>query len=117
MRMEKASLKLIRAYDKEQAEVDETLDALMEYARILNWDDKVGEETNLRRLDTLRNDYRRTLSARPWKQCSCPICKDVSVEVIIFRASNRNKRRGIHNMDAFYTYLHDCLEPRLATPN
>ena len=89
------------AYDKNQAEIDETLDAVMTYARILNWDDKVSEETNERRLETLRNDYHRTLTARPWQQCRCPICKEVSVEVIIFRASNRNKRRWIHNMDVF----------------
>ncbi len=102
VRMEKAALSQIRAYDKEQADIKDVLDSVMEYARILSWDDKVSEETNERRLETLRTDYHRTLTARPWQQCRCPICKDVAVEVIIFRASNRNKRRGIHNMDAFY---------------
>jgi len=29
------------------------------------------------------------------------ICADVAVEVIIFRSSNRNKRRGIHNLQIF----------------
>ena len=53
----------------------------------------------------LRSRYLRTLTDRPWKQCSCPICKALSVEVIIFRGSNRNKRRGIHNMGVFHTHV------------
>ncbi len=110
--MEKDALRLIRAYDKNRVEIDETLDAVMKYARILNWDDEVTEETNERRLDTLRNDYHRTLTARPWQQCRCPICKDVSVEVIIFRASNRNKRRGIHNMGEFYKTLNHRVDEK-----
>jgi hypothetical protein len=46
--------------------------------------------------------YRRTLTDRPWRECSCPICQDIGIEVIIFRGNNRNRRRGFHNVKVFY---------------
>ena len=49
--------------------------------------------------------YTETLEARPWKSCTCTVCKEIGIEVIIFRGSNRNKRRGIHNLDVFYKHL------------
>ena len=33
------------------------------------------------------------------------ICSKISVEVAIFRASNRNKRRGIHNLHVYYEHI------------
>jgi hypothetical protein len=45
--------------------------------------------------------YRRTLQDRPWEKCDCGICQEVGVEVIIFRGSERNKRRGFHNLAVF----------------
>ncbi|SEH06430.1 tRNA-guanine transglycosylase DpdA [Candidatus Venteria ishoeyi] len=105
--LEKNALNSIRAYDKQQASLEETLEAIMAYARILVWDDKKTETSNQNKLNNLQTAYTRTLSQRPWKQCTCPICQKISVEVIIFRASNRNKRRGMHNLDIFYNYLHD----------
>jgi hypothetical protein len=29
------------------------------------------------------------------------------VEAVIFRTSNRNKRRGIHNLHVFHTHLNE----------
>ena len=55
-------------------------------------------------------EYLRTLEAKPWKQCLCPICKEVGVEVIIFRGNNRNRRRGFHNTYVFYNLLKKLLE-------
>ncbi|MNE91357.1 hypothetical protein D3C80_1889590 [compost metagenome] len=52
-------------------------------------------------MEKLRGRYRTTLADKPWRRCGCRICKDVGIEVMIFRASNRNKRRGIHNLAAF----------------
>src|SRR3546814_1866056 len=57
---------------------------------------------------TLFRSYERTLDYRPWKQCPCPICQSLSIEVVIFRASKRNKRRGIHNL-GIYKALIDSL--------
>ncbi|MGF6950208.1 hypothetical protein QF028_002713 [Neobacillus sp. B4I6] len=53
----------------------------------------------------LRPMYHKVLNDKPWKDCSCSICKDVGVEVIIFRGNNRNRRRGFHNTYVFYNQL------------
>lgn len=50
----------------------------------------------------LLDDYRRTLRARPWERCRCPICEELGIEVAIFRGNNRNRRRGFHNTRRFY---------------
>jgi hypothetical protein len=50
-------------------------------------------------------DYERTLSARPWQECPCTICRGIGVEVII-RGNNRNRRRGFHNTWQLYQQLH-----------
>jgi len=50
-------------------------------------------------------DYSKTLEDRPWKKCPCRVCKEAGVEVIIFRGSSRNKRRGFHNLWWFYQHL------------
>ena len=49
--------------------------------------------------------YRKTLAERPWQQCSCRICQDAAIDVIIFRGSNRNKRRGIHNLAVYQDHI------------
>ena len=56
-------------------------------------------------MEKLRGRYRTTLADKPWRKCDCRICRDVGIEVMIFRASNRNKRRGIHNLAAFKTVV------------
>ncbi|MGG3471317.1 tRNA-guanine transglycosylase DpdA [Neobacillus pocheonensis] len=53
----------------------------------------------------LRSLYQKVLNDKPWKHCSCSICKEVGVEVIIFRGNNRNRRRGFHNTHVFYNQL------------
>ncbi len=55
--------------------------------------------------ETRTKDYIKTLSSRPWKDCPCRVCKEAGVEVIIFRGSNRNRRRGFHNLWWFYNHL------------
>jgi len=46
--------------------------------------------------------YRRTLETRPWEKCPCDICQKIGIHVLIFRGTNRNKRRGFHNTWTFY---------------
>lgn len=89
--LEKSCLKLVRAYDKDAADIDTVLDAVMTY------DELMGENRNGH-----RELIRKTLEDRPWKHCTCTICKDNGVEVIIFRGNNRNRRRGFHNTKFFY---------------
>ncbi|MFV2016725.1 MAG: hypothetical protein ACC656_14940, partial [Candidatus Heimdallarchaeota archaeon] len=50
-------------------------------------------------------DYQRTLKDKPWLTCECIICKEIGMDVIIFRGNNRNRRRGFHNTFVFYKLL------------
>lgn len=83
---ERVSLQALRAYDRGEASLDETLDAVIAYETI------VGVKKSYRDL------YAETLQASPWKRCGCGLCEKHGVEMIIFRASERNKRRGFHNL-------------------
>ncbi len=56
------------------------------------------------------NEYLRTLQNKPWKQCDCAICKEIGIEVIIFRGNNRNRRRGFHNTYIFYKLFRKLLD-------
>jgi hypothetical protein len=86
---EKACLRLLRDYDTGEAPVGAVLDALNSYQEIFDG----------------RRDYsaayREILEESPWKNCSCGICGHAGVDVAIFRGSERNKRRGFHNVYAF----------------
>jgi hypothetical protein len=43
-------------------------------------------------------EYERTLAAAPWTVCGCSLCRELGIEIAIFRGTERNKRRGFHNM-------------------
>jgi hypothetical protein len=92
--IEKKCLKLLRAFEKNKATLEDTLAALMEYDSFLGEGRKGLEEM-----------YRRTLEDKPWKACDCKICREIGIEVIIFRGNNRNRRRGFHNTKVFYDQL------------
>ena len=103
--MERTALDALRAFDREEASIEETLDAIIAYSKPLYWTPSTTAEALKRKLHNLRVQYQRTLEARPWQHCGCAICRTASIETIIFRASNRNKRRGIHNLGVFYDHL------------
>ena len=63
-RLELACLSSLTAYDRGEASLDATLDALDAYQCFL------GESSH-------RSEYEVTLSAQPWKSCSCEVCADV----------------------------------------
>lgn len=107
--LERSALKHLRAYDKNEADLDQTLRAVLMYNAPLATELPYEDARNLPIMKKLEERYRLTLADRAWKKCSCPICKAISIEVIIFRASNRNKRRGIHNL-AVYKSLVDNLD-------
>jgi hypothetical protein len=105
VRMESLSLDALRAFDRGEADLEETLHHVLVYSAPLveerPYEDCVGSIA----LANLEQRYRVTLNDRPWKQCGCAICRDASVEVIIFRGSNRNKRRGIHNLSVYHDHI------------
>jgi hypothetical protein len=109
LRMEAAALKALRDYSRGCLNIECTLDAIIDYSRPVHWSCSQKEETLERRMGTLRNQYRRTLEDRPWERCRCAICAESGIEVMVFRGSNRNKRRGMHNMGVFRTHLQEQL--------
>ncbi|WP_042883669.1 tRNA-guanine transglycosylase DpdA [Cupriavidus necator] len=112
LRREQHALEAIRAFDKRRMPLATALDALTDYQRFLTQGEAMSEEQRERELKKQRDLMARTLEAKPWKQCGCPICRDVGVEVIIFRASNRNKRRGFHNLGVYHKHVQNILEER-----
>jgi hypothetical protein len=106
LQLERNALDSVRAYDREEVELDQAMEAVTGYAEVLLTDPDTGAPAVTERaLMDLRNRYRKTLSERPWKECRCAICSKISVEVVIFRASNRNKRRGIHNLHVYHKHI------------
>jgi hypothetical protein len=105
VQLETAALGAVRRYAAEDRDLDAALDAVMAYGRYALWDIRLDQSQNERRLETLRSAYQMTLSDRPWTRCPCRVCRDSGVEALIFRSSNRNKRRGFHNLHVFYNHL------------
>lgn len=106
---EHRALKLLREFDQGKRTVEETLEAIMDYSQFLVRGDSAGAAAQDRALAKTRSRIARTLEDRPWKQCECAICRTAGVEVIIFRGSNRNKRRGFHNLGVYHQHLHRTL--------
>ena len=102
---ERRALDSLRAFDRGEAKLWPTLDAIMDYHQFLVRGEGDDEETQERTLAKMRSRIQRTLEEAPWKRCGCDICSKVGVEVIIFRASNRNKRRGFHNLGVYHKHL------------
>ncbi len=84
----------LRKYDAGRLNLNSCLSALLSYDRLLGR----GEFSS----NSLRDHYRRTLENRPWRNCKCQICREIGIDVAIFRGYNRNKRRGAHNTLQLY---------------
>lgn len=96
-KLEEKALSSIRAYDKNEETLENTLKALEEYELIFR--DKVPIQR-----------YKDILSSKYWQKCQCEVCQNAKIEVIIFRNSNRNRRRGFHNLWQFQRELEDLRE-------
>lgn len=92
--LEYTALQTLYAYGNGQSSLNETLAVVGEYDYLLNRNE--AAKTNFLKA------YRRTLEARPWERCNCPICSTIGIDVVIFRGYNRNKRRGAHNTFMLY---------------
>lgn len=109
-RRERLALNTLRAHDKNEAPAEDALDAVIDYQRFLTLgDDTLDAAKRDKELAKSREQVARTLHAQPWKRCNCDVCKNVGIEVIIFRASNRNKRRGFHNLGVYHQHLQRTL--------
>ena len=88
----------LREYDRGALSVDDVLEFLLDYERVHH----PGESRE--------NTYREVLTERPWSKCQCEICRTIGIEVIVFRGTERNKRRGFHNLSIFFERLHAELQ-------
>ena len=109
VRREQKALESLREFDRGGRSLDGTLETVMDYHQFLLLGE--GGDSNANRLALSKTAERvaRTLRDMPWKQCDCAICRAVGVEVIIFRGSNRNKRRGIHNLGVYHRHLQNTM--------
>jgi len=109
---ERKALDALRAFDRGDAKLLPTLDTIMDYHQFLVRGESEDEDKQEKVLVKTRINIQRTLEETPWKRCTCDICSDAGVEVIIFRASNRNKRRGFHNLGVYHRHLKRTIEER-----
>src|SRR5204862_2513321 len=103
--MERAALDSLRSYERRRTKLNVVLDNVIAYWEALKWSDEVSNAKRERARALQRESYRRTLEDRPWEACACRTCREGGIESVIFRSSNRNKRRGIHNLHVFYQHL------------
>lgn len=90
IKLERDCLVALRRYDAGEVKARTVLKALRAY-------DELCDEGRKDRSDA----YGEVLEDRPWKVCSCGICGEVGIDVAMFRGSERNKRRGFHNLYVF----------------
>jgi hypothetical protein len=108
-RLEANALCSVRAYDKGHGSLEEATEAVVQYNLVFASVES-GVPCTADKVSAVTLQVRRTLSEAPWRDCACEICKTASVEVAIFRTSNRNKRRGFHNLGVFYKHVQRVLE-------
>jgi hypothetical protein len=102
---EDEALRAVRAYSDGAGTLTQALDALRAYEQI---HDASGRDRSLA--------YRDFLAARPWLKCPCAVCRRWGVEVAIFRGTERNKRRGFHNLWMFQQTMHGHIAGSPAAP-
>lgn len=103
--LERAAIEGVRLYAGGRLGLDEAVQRVIDYARVVLWKDSLPTERNERSFDRLREVYQRSLGDRPWERCPCRVCRELGVEALVFRSTNHNKRRGFHNLAVFHDLL------------
>ena len=98
---ERACLRALQEYDAGEASTRQVIDALKHYNDIIG-------------LKGYEGAYLDALDDAPWRSCTCSICTKAGINVILFRGSERNKRRGFHNLYVFRRRLDRELDARSA---
>lgn len=94
--LERECLRALAEYDQGEKSVDDVLPSLSEYGHLY------GAKGNL------IPSYKETLESRPWKECPCQVCRELGIQVVIFRGAERNRRRGFHNLSVLGLRLRTC---------
>ncbi|SFJ63815.1 tRNA-guanine transglycosylase DpdA [Cellulomonas sp. KH9] len=83
---ERETLHRLRGLESGAYSISDVLETLADYERVSQSKNRYLQQ------------YARTLSDAPWRDCPCSLCRKHGVEMIIFRGTERNKRRGFHNL-------------------
>lgn len=110
VKLEKRALDGLRLFDRGRAGIGHTVGSILEYNREFLWDSNKTKESNEALLAKTEAAIRRTLKDRPWKQCHCRVCKEAGIDTVIFRGSNRNKRRGFHNLFVYHQHFRRAVQ-------
>lgn len=105
MALERAAREAVSAYAARSTSLEPALEAILGYWKALNWREGQTEVVRARAAAKQREVYARTLGDRPWEHCNCRVCTESGAEAVVFRNSNRNKRRGFHNLHVFYQHI------------
>lgn len=95
--LEALALRALHDYADGRVSLAAVLEAVTAYDQLLDRNEGAGTD--------FTEAYKRTLEARPWELCDCPICTSLGIDVVIFRGYNRNKRRGAHNTLMLYLLI------------
>lgn len=100
---ERRSLKLLREFEAGRCALADALDAVIEYEQVVGVTKSYIDE------------YRRTLECAPWRDCRCGLCSKHGIEMAIFRGSERNKRRGFHNLSVLAARMKELRDADAVT--
>ncbi|HEY3546907.1 MAG TPA: tRNA-guanine transglycosylase DpdA [Propionicimonas sp.] len=87
---ERETLERLRGLDSGEFSVNDALEALANYENVA--------QAGAAKKKTYIEQYARTLGDAPWRDCPCTLCRKHGIEIAIFRGTERNKRRGFHNL-------------------
>jgi hypothetical protein len=93
LRLEDEAWAAVLGYADRQVSLDDAVAAVVSYERLFAPDAP----------NTVR--YRQTLANRPWEKCGCAICETIGIHCVLFRGTERNRRRGFHNLQFTYRTL------------
>ncbi len=108
-KFESQALKALRAFDAGEASAEAARTAVMAYHNEIEaplYSDGARCDKKLAEIDKA---LRETLEAAPWKRCNCDICRDIGIEVMVFRSNNHNRRRGFHNLGVYHRHVQRTL--------
>jgi hypothetical protein len=91
--METRCLNALCRFDGSKKARREVVDSVNDYGPLL---ERRGEDNHF------FEKHNEVLSDRPWEKCHCPVCRAMGIEVVVFRGTGRNKRRGFHNTWVLY---------------
>jgi len=104
-RMEKETLETMYKFARREVSLKFVLKRLLDYERKILGVDGIEPKKIDKIIEILRKRYTTTLEDKPWEKCTCPVCREVGVDAIIFREGWRNGSRAYHNVRQFYLEL------------